>query len=773
MRRREALRTWGLGLASCLLLLGLAAPARAVEVEARLARPRVMVGEVATLVVIIRDAGVGAGDPEFTLPDGLELLSHGRSQNFTAVNGRNSLDIVHRFEIGVNAAGHFGIGPIAVRAGSEIFRSGLLTLDASAAATHLSGGGSGSAASGAPASTGAAALIVDVLPPSPWQGQPCVLRVRLVQRASLAEDPQYTPPATPGFWTDKQSQPESYYADERRQRVLVTETRTRLYPLAAGVATIGEAEANLALVTGADDPGTWVGGKVPRREVVVRSRPVQVRVRALPAAAPAGFGGAVGNLSAHWSTDRTRTTVDVPITVWLDVRGVGNLPLVRPPALRAEEIEVFASAVDDSLPSGPGDAMGRRRFQWTVLAKRPGPLTLVPPPFAWFDPSAGAYRRSDGAAIAIDVGPALFGGGGAAGLPAPLAEHPADPGARPALPWAWSLAALLVAAAIALWRRAAAPLASAPERARALEWLRAVGRTSGPDFWRAADEACAWLESQGKPVSDVRRAIAAARFAGERANPEPFRRRLVEQISAALPPAPASGSLRLVAIVLAAVAMVVCVVSGPRGGDERGRAEARAADQAARDGDMNRARATWQRLWREGSHAPALAARLAWAEAQSGAAGAAAAWVVRGEQQGGRDPALSWVGERVREGGGLVGVPSPRWPVRALEWGIAALLFGIAAGRLWPRRRLAAAAAALVVVCGLIDPLQALLADRADRGVILGPVALADAESAVDLQPGRVVHVREQSGDRVRIDAGAGVVGWIPAGSIDIASTAR
>jgi hypothetical protein len=292
------------------------------------------------------------------------------------VNGRNSLDIVHRFEIGVDAAGHFGIGPIAVRAGSEIFRSGLLTLDASAAATHLSGGGSSSVTSGPPSSTGAAGLIVDVLPPSPWQGQPCVLRVRLVQRASLAEDPQYTPPATPGFWTDKQSQPESYYADERRQRVLVTETRTRLYPLAAGVATIGEAEANLALATGADDPATWVGGKVPRREVVVRSRPVQVRVRALPAAAPAGFGGAVGNLSVHWLTDRTRTTVDVPITIWLDVRGVGNLPLVRPPALRADDIDVFASTVDDSLPSGPGDAMGRRRFQWTVLARRPGPLTV-------------------------------------------------------------------------------------------------------------------------------------------------------------------------------------------------------------------------------------------------------------------------------------------------------------------------------------------------------------------------------------------------------------
>jgi len=745
-------------------LLGLGGPARAaVEIEARLSRSKLSVGEVTTLEVVVKGAPSGVSDPEFTLPDGLELLSSGRSQNFTWANGKNSVEIIHRYEIGVNAAGHFGLGPISVRAGSETFRSGVLSLDASAAATHLSGTGDGS---------GAASLAVDVIPSVPWQGQPCVLRVRLIQRSALAEDPQYTPPATPGFWTDKTSQPESYYADERSHRVLVTETRTRLYPLAAGTATVGEAAAALALATGADDPSTWIGGRVPRREVVVRSRPIPVRVRALPAGAPAGFGGAVGNLSARWSADRERTTVDVPITVWLDVRGVGNLPLVHPPALSADDIEVFANTVDDSLPSGTGEVAGRRRFQWTVLPRRPGTLSLSPPAFAWFDPGGGGYRRGDDTPITVEVGPALFAGSGAgAGVPMVFAEHPIDPGARPAAPWAWSLAGLLLAGAVALWRGAGVTPASAPARARALEWLRAVGRASGPDFWRAADEAGAWLEGEGKSVADLRRAIAAARFAGERANPEPLRRRLVEQISAALPPAPAHGALRAASAMLAALAVVCCLVFAPRGGDERGRAAARAADQAARDGDMTRARGEWERMWHAGAYLPALAARLAWAEAQTGAAGTAAAWVVRGEQLGGRDPALAWVSERVREGGGLVGVPSPRWPVRAIEWGIAALLLGVAAGFLWPRRRLALAVGCLVLLCGLIDPAQSLLAARAARGVILGPVALADA--GVDLQPGQVVRVRELAGDRVRIDAGAGVEGWIPAGSIDIATNAR
>ena len=55
---------------------------------------------------------------------------------------------------------------------------------------------------------------------------------------------------------------------------------------------------------------------------------------------PAGFDGGVGDFSVRWSADRARTTRDVPITVRLDVRGIGNLPLLRTPDLRADDFEV-------------------------------------------------------------------------------------------------------------------------------------------------------------------------------------------------------------------------------------------------------------------------------------------------------------------------------------------------------------------------------------------------------------------------------------------------
>ncbi len=755
MTRRRP-RPWSLACLSLMLFAGGASAAT--QIEARLERSTIAVGEATTLQVVVSGAGGGVSDPEFTVPPGLEVLGTGRAQNFTWINGRSSVEIIYRFEISANAPGRFALGPITVRVGKEAFRSGVLSLEATAAPTRIGGGGS---------TAGPASLMVDVIPPEPWVGQPCQLRVRLVLRGSLAEDPQYTPPATPGFWTDKTGAPESFYADEHGRRVLVTETRTRIYPLAPGEATVGEAVASLALAGAERDPLAWLGGQVPRREAVVRSQPLPVRVRALPAGAPTGFTGAVGSLSARWSADRARTSVDVPITVRLDVRGVANLPLVRPPELVGKDIEVFASTVEDSLAPSGTDGAGRKRFQWTVLARRTGHLSLPAPAFAWFDPASASYRRVELPSIDLEVGPALFvGTGDNAGLPPVFARHPIDPGGRAAEPWAWALAGLMLGAAVALWRSGGAARAAATARAQPLEWLRAVGRASGPDFWRAADEASAWLAQRGQAVDELRRQIASSRYGGAGANAEAIRGQLVERISAALPAALATGARRAGAVALVIAAAACCVLFGPRPGDPHQGAAVRAADQAAREGDLSRARDQWAALWKSGARNPALAARLAWADAQSGAAGQAAAWVVRGERIGVRDPALDWIAQRVREGGGLIGDVTVRWPVRPIEWSIAALLLGLGAGAAWPRRGRVALLVGLALIAGAIEPLQGMVAARSGFAVVQESVTLEGA--GLDLQPGQVVRLLERRGGRARVSAGGGVGGWVPESSLDI-----
>ena len=722
------------------------------EVQARISRSVLTVGESTTLQVIVQGAAGAAAEPEFNVPTGIEVLGSDRMQNFSWINGRSSAQTVFRYELAPNAPGQYQLGPIRVRVNGQIYESGALRLTVSAGSARVGGGG-----------MSPVTLVADISPDNPWVGQPVLLRVRLVQRSPLAEDPQYTPPATPGFWSERFSDPESYYAQQGSQRVLVTETRARLLPLAQGNATVSPAVARVVLASPGPfvDPLSWLGGGSARRELNLRSEPITVAVRALPRGAPAGFDGAVGMLSLSWYADRERTSEDVPVTVRLDVHGIGNLPLLHTPALDGRDFEVFAGTVEDS--AGPPGALGasRRRFQWTLLPRRIGRLDVQPPVFAWFDPAAGAYRSAALSPIALEVGPpAAAGTENPENFPAVFASHPLDPDAQPVTPWAWAAAGAALGAAIVLLRTSRRAPANAGGRAQQREWLRVVGLSAGMAFWQAADQASAWLEQRGRPVGGLRREIASARYGGASADLEGTRRRIVEELARAVPPATPSWPFVLGAASLAVAGLVLALAFAPRPGSAHGRIEAQAADDAARSGDLEKARRGWQELWSRGARGAGLAARLAWAEVRSGRVGPAAAWVLRGEREEPRDRALAWVAERVREGGGLGGATPARWPVRRIEWALAALVLGLGAGALWPRRLPAAAAAALAIACTAVFPLQGWNAARATRAVLERVATLEGPD--LELSAGQVVTVVRSAGERARVLAGRDIEGWLP-----------
>jgi hypothetical protein len=249
-----------------------------------------------------------------------------------------------------------------------------------------------------------------------------------------------------------------------------------------------------------------------------------------------------------------------------------------------------------------------------------------------------------------------------------------------------------------------------------------------------------------------------------RADAEAVRRELVAHLSEVLPPAPPHGSLRLGAAALAVAAVAVCLLFGPGRGVERGAMRARNADRAARAGEVQKARAQWSALWREGGREAGLAARLAWAELSAGSISPASLWALRGDREEPRDPALSWVIGQIRETGGLAGFIPARLPVRRIEWAIAALVIGVMVALSWPRRWPTAGAVALLACCALAYPLEGWVAERATRGIVRSGVRLEGTN--IELEPGQVVTLLEREGIRARAAAGRGVSGWVPLSAV-------
>lgn len=729
-------------------------------IQARLDRSSIQSGESATLVVSVEGADGNVGAPNVTLPDGIQTLGTSRSQSFSWINGKSASQIQIRIELGADRAGTFAIGPIAMRIGSQVYTRPPLTLTVAADRPRVGGA----------ARSGAAAMIVDVSPPNPYVGQPVILRVRLVQRTPLAEDPQYTPPATPGFWGEKASQPTSYYADENGSRVLVTETRTRLYPLAAGTARVGEAVAvlSLAVPEASSDPFGIFGGGA-RRAVQVQSPPVDVHVRALPGGAPAGFDGAVGRFSATWLADREETPKDVPVTVVLDVRGVGNLPLLHTPALTSPDAEVFSSTVQDSLGSPGSLTAGRRRFQWTILPRNTGTLRLAAPALAWFDEASGRYVEAVLPAITVRVIPPVGGHSGeAGGFPPVFAEHPLQAQARPV--WAWGLA---IAGALLGWalRRVRALRARAEQAAApAPSWFEGLRHARGPSFWAAAGRACETLAGEGVDVSTWKAEIDAARYGGQGHDEDTLRGAMLRRVELSVRTSTQSSAMdRVVPVLAAVVALVLVAVSLGLGRGDAFAARSLQADTQARRGDVEAASNRWKALWKDGARAPGLAARLAWAAARGGDVARAAAWVLRGERGEPRDAALRWTTGQVRDAGGLEGYSPARLPIRNLEWGLFALVLAWAAG--WVGRRGAIVLFALAAVVSVAPWLDHARASRAPRAVVARAVLLGGA--GVDLAPGQVVRVVRINGGTARVAAGPQVVGDVPRGALIIDEAGR
>ena len=137
----------------------------------------------------------------------------------------------------------------------------------------------------------------------------------------------------------------------------------------------------------------------------------------------------------------------------------------------------------------------------------------------------------------------------------------------------------------------------------------------------------------------------------------------------------------------------------------------------------------------------------------------AAAWALRGDGGEARDPALGWVVGQIREAGGLVGYAPSRLPVRSWEWGVlAALMAALAA---LSERRRALAAALVAVTLAIADDGQRAISRMRPRAVVLSPVALEGAD--LELGAGDVVRVVRHDGERVWVQAGRGVAGWVRA----------
>lgn len=441
-----------------MLALGLAVgpPAlQEVQVRAYLSAPQVGVGRQFVLNVEVSGAQQVDADPVLPpMDDFARYLGAGTSTSMQVANGRTSVAVTYQYRFLALQEGSFEIGPVQVEAGGRSLATEPVTLAVSSAppAPQSPGTGGGSGDPGSEIAPEDLFVEATASKRRVFQNEPVAVEYRLFTRVDVESYSISSLPKATGFWTEEVEQSDAPRIErvvrDGREYATAVVRRAVVFPTGPGAKTLDplamEAQVRMQSRRGRD-PFDLFGrsglfdSRVP---VALSSRPVDVEVLALPTAGrPASFDGHVGDLAVSTSLDRTAVQANEAVTFRVELAGTGNLRALGPPEIAfPPEFEVFPPEARESVSPGGGSLRGTRSFEYVLIPRVPGSVTLPAVEVSAFDPAAQAYRTSRSEPMAVEVAGALAEPGGSGAGPSavePVREeirfiHVGNPRLRPA-----------------------------------------------------------------------------------------------------------------------------------------------------------------------------------------------------------------------------------------------------------------------------------------------------------------------------------------------------
>ena len=394
------------------VVLGQPAQGLAQTVRAYLSQTEVLLNRQFVLNVEISGTQQLDEDPP-VLPDLSAFavyLGSGTSTSMQIVNGRTSLSLTFQHRFQATAEGTFEIGPVTVRAGGRDLRTEPLTI-------RIIDGPGPTTRSGPPGADGTVApedlfITATASKPRVYVNEPVIVEYRIFTRVDVEGYNITQQPGTTGFWVEELEDPQARVEQVVRDGLQYTSAvvrRVALFPTGAGTKTL----APLTLETQVrvqrrsrslfGDPfGGLFGSRV---SVVVGSNPVEIEVLPLPEAGrPDAFTGLVGRLEVSASIDRTDAETNDALTYRLEVSGTGNIRTLPEPELGfPSDVEVYPPDVSERVDPTEDGVRGSKIFEYVIVPRAPGQVTIPAVKLAYFDIDAGTYAAAASDPITLTV----------------------------------------------------------------------------------------------------------------------------------------------------------------------------------------------------------------------------------------------------------------------------------------------------------------------------------------------------------------------------------
>ena len=237
-------------------------------------------------------------------------------------------------------------------------------------------------------------------------GETLTATLKLYHRVNIAgfEDARF--PAFNGFWSEETYSPkniefqrESIGDEIYNAAVLRTWT---LIPQQAGTLEIEPAElvCLVNVLSSRTSSRSIFDSFFPDDYRTVRralkTSGAKIKVRNVPAGAPASFGGGVGSFSLDASLTRDSLSTHEAASLKVTVSGRGNLNLLEAPVIQfPPDFEVYDTKVTDSA--------GSRTFEYPFIPRAYGDFTVGPVEYSYYDAARGSYVTLSSGPLTVKV----------------------------------------------------------------------------------------------------------------------------------------------------------------------------------------------------------------------------------------------------------------------------------------------------------------------------------------------------------------------------------
>jgi hypothetical protein len=395
--KRLALMAVVIVIAGC--LFGRAALAQ--EVRASVDRTHIGLDQSVRLTVTIT-GGEGEVDPR-PITD-FKVLPEATSTRIQIVNGRTTHEKALNYTLMPLKEGRLTIPPLTATIGAKAFQTREIMVEVSG---H------------APVDTSRRDVFVTarVSKENPYLGEAIVFYLRLYNAVRIADPAVETLPTFEGFSAKPLENRDAYRDIVNGREYLVRELAFVLTPLAAGKHTLSAAVIRLDVYApnSRSKPGTlerlfddpfFSGGR--RETVRLRSDPISVSVRSLPADAPGAprFSGLVGRFKMDSALEKNRLAVGDATTLSVTVTGEGNLMDAETPEIRIPQgLKSYSDAPEEAIRLTPDGYSGKKTFRIALVGIEPGTYDIGPVNIRSFNPAAEAYETLSADAVPITVSP--------------------------------------------------------------------------------------------------------------------------------------------------------------------------------------------------------------------------------------------------------------------------------------------------------------------------------------------------------------------------------